>query len=75
MKFLNIEKTFLTLNKHIYILLLYIFTPDFAPVAQPVEHVLGKDEATGSIPVGGFKMRENYLCERLFIFNAPHVNV
>ena len=25
-----------------------------APVAQSVEHVLGKDEATGSIPVGGF---------------------
>ena len=25
-----------------------------APVAQLVEHVLGKDEATGSIPVGGF---------------------
>ena len=25
-----------------------------APVAQPVEHVLGKDEATGSSPVGGF---------------------
>ena len=26
----------------------------FAPVAQPVEHVLGKDEVTGSKPVGGF---------------------
>ena len=24
-----------------------------APVAQPVEHVLGKDGVTGSIPVGG----------------------
>ena len=27
-----------------------------APVAQLVEHVLGKDEVTGSIPVGGFVM-------------------
>ena len=26
-----------------------------APVAQPVEHVLGKDGVTGSIPVGGFE--------------------
>ena len=26
-----------------------------APVAQLVEHVLGKDEATGSIPVGGLR--------------------
>ena len=25
-----------------------------APVAQLVEHVLGKDEASGSIPLGGF---------------------
>ena len=25
----------------------------YAPVAQPVEHVLGKDGVTGSIPVGG----------------------
>ena len=26
----------------------------FAPVAQQVEHVLGKDEASGSKPLGGF---------------------
>ena len=26
----------------------------FAPVAQLVEHVLGKDEASGSKPLGGF---------------------
>lgn len=37
-----------------------------APVAQPVEHVLGKDGVTGSTPVGGFfrrKMREHILLE------------
>ena len=30
-----------------------------APVAQLVEHVLGKDEASGSIPLGGFLTKPN----------------
>ena len=38
----------------IYIYFVFIF---YAPVAQPGEHVLGKDEATGSIPVGGFNLQ------------------
>jgi hypothetical protein len=29
---------------------------DFAHVAQPVEHFLGKEEVTGSIPVVGFQI-------------------
>ena len=36
----------------IYIYFAFTFV---APVAQPVEHVLGKDEVTGSRPVGGLK--------------------
>lgn len=32
---------------------------DFAPVAQLVEHILGKDEVSGSIPVGGLDHRVN----------------
>ena len=30
----------------------------FAHVAQPVEHFLGKEEVTGSIPVVGFELSE-----------------
>ena len=37
-----------------------------APVAQSVEHVLGKDGVTGSIPVGGFTPRRR---NRFFAFN------
>ena len=47
----------------------------FAPVAQPVEHVLGKDEVTGSRPVGGFQKKiSNSLdkkCVKIFNSNAP----
>ena len=35
-----------------------------APVAQPVEHVLGKDEVTGSKPVGGFLNERNFKAMR-----------
>ena len=47
----------------------------YAPVAQPVEHVLGKDEATGSIPVGGlleFKLETKDICAK--IYNLPARN-
>jgi hypothetical protein len=34
----------------------------FAPVAQLVEHVLGKDEASGSKPLGGF-FKKQIFCD------------
>jgi hypothetical protein len=37
-----------------------------AHVAQLVEHILGKDEVTGSIPVMGFVKAENW-CQLLVI--------
>ena len=44
-----------------------------APVAQLVEHVLGKDEASGSKPLGGFFTKLNLLwlrCDGLRLAQA-----
>ena len=39
-----------------------------AHIAQSVEHFLGKEEVTGSIPVVGFKMGSNFLMKRYLNF-------
>ena len=49
----------------------YLSTFFSAPVAQPVEHVLGKDEVTGSRPVGGLIVNfGNKKCEKIFSSNV-----
>ena len=56
---------------------------NFALVAQLVEHVLGKDEVTGSIPVGGLRVRRVNLllfnieikCANLLDLNVQSANV
>jgi hypothetical protein len=40
-----------------YNLLLYKIMPNFAHVAQSVEHILGKDVVAGSIPAVGLFMK------------------
>ena len=35
-------------------------TPNFASIAQPVEHLFCNQEARGSIPRGGTKVRQKY---------------
>ncbi len=41
-----------------------------APVAQLVEHVLGKDEASGSKPLGGFLNKPKIFCDSVVIWRG-----
>ena len=73
----NIKKSLYFLYFSFYIKNNYIYV--YAPVAQPVEHVLGKDEVTGSRPVGGFFTTRSYrgkperiICENRSNFSAQN---
>ena len=60
----NIQKT---VDKHTFFC---YNNKAFADMAQQVEHILGKDEVTGSSPVSSSKPRELLSSRGLFLFTV-----